>query len=571
MKNCVKRPLFFVSILALIWSVSLAEIKLRIYLKDGTLQSGNFVTETKENFVILNQGGRVEIPKSKIMFVNGKTLKQWEERPDKFFATEIIPKELPKPGYVNDMATMPIPQPPAVEPVRKLDEVMTKGQPVKPLKVKEKTVEQAKPAEKSPPTPAPAEVILKTAQKKEPEEEKKVQKETPAEKKVNKQEPVTETTPVPVKEKEKFVLPKKKDMRYVESTPARAGRFSRQGYADVHFAQAKQFLAKNQIGRAVQELHYVVLLDRRNEEAAFLLGKLYLEAGVFDRARRVFVHPGLKKNKKAASWLEEMDLKEKQMKKQKTILYSSTAGGVLTMIPLLLLASRWRRKPEARIVIDSDTLPVGIETEMASSKETLALEGEMTRGGVPPQSPHVAKSFKFESVTPAEKPQEKKAPPRDVESPTPAPVAWAPQPPDLVSINPLSIVDEEYERSLSLKVTRTVAITVQKGHQYANEGKWQLASRQYRTAVALDKRNVEAYIGLGYINFMENRFIPALHHYQRACQLGPNNADAHYGVGRVLMELGFSDEAVPELQTAVELDPSLEEVRFLLNELGKAA
>jgi hypothetical protein len=62
-----------------------ADIKLRVYLKDGTLQAGNFVTETEKSFVILTKTGREEILKDNIMFVNGKTLAQWQTRPDKLF------------------------------------------------------------------------------------------------------------------------------------------------------------------------------------------------------------------------------------------------------------------------------------------------------------------------------------------------------------------------------------------------------------------------------------------------------------------------------------------------------
>src|SRR5512146_3184868 len=82
-----------------------AEVKLRIYMQDGSLQSGTLVSETPTSFVLLNNDGRVEIPKAKIMFVNGKTLKQWQDRPDKLFQTEIIPSEIPNPAYVNDKAS----------------------------------------------------------------------------------------------------------------------------------------------------------------------------------------------------------------------------------------------------------------------------------------------------------------------------------------------------------------------------------------------------------------------------------------------------------------------------------
>src|SRR5690348_2498223 len=98
--------------LSLAATSAIAEVKLRIYLQDGSLQSGNLISETPEAFVILAKDGRSEIQKKSIMFINGKTLKQWEDRPDKLFQTEIMPSELPNPAFVNDKA--PLPRPPEV-------------------------------------------------------------------------------------------------------------------------------------------------------------------------------------------------------------------------------------------------------------------------------------------------------------------------------------------------------------------------------------------------------------------------------------------------------------------------
>lgn len=104
-----------------------ADIKLRIYLDDGTLQAGNLVSETPEAFVILSKEGRIDVPKKRIMFINGKSLKQWQDKPDKLFQTEIIPSEIPHPAYVNDKANTP----PAVPSLADLKSILPKSEEVK--------------------------------------------------------------------------------------------------------------------------------------------------------------------------------------------------------------------------------------------------------------------------------------------------------------------------------------------------------------------------------------------------------------------------------------------------------
>src|SRR5258706_12255686 len=115
----------FVHIMCLIFvgvfivQVGQADVKLRVYLKDGTLQAGNLVSETDKSFVILTKTGREEIQKENIMFINGKTLAQWQARPDKLFQTEIIPSEIPNPAYVNDKSKLPIAVPKIEGPISK--------------------------------------------------------------------------------------------------------------------------------------------------------------------------------------------------------------------------------------------------------------------------------------------------------------------------------------------------------------------------------------------------------------------------------------------------------------------
>jgi hypothetical protein len=140
MQSHAKRALKLAAFLVVIAvGFAAADVKLRVYLKDGSLQAGNLVSETKDAFVILTKEGRQEISKTNIMFVNGKTLAQWEARPDKNYSTEILPSEVPNPSFINNKAALP---PPVALPVER--------KPITPPTAVSKPVEEAKPVEPEP-------------------------------------------------------------------------------------------------------------------------------------------------------------------------------------------------------------------------------------------------------------------------------------------------------------------------------------------------------------------------------------------------------------------------------------
>jgi len=314
MARSIKRSLFFVPIFILcIVNLIGADVKLRIYLDDGSLQAGNFIQETNEKFVILAKSGRVEVPKNRIMFINGKTLKQWEERPDKYFQTEIIPSEIPDPGFVNDVTALNI-APPTVPAIKE------KRAAVSPKKEEPVKAVPAKAVSK----PAPAKSV----------EKKAVQKPV-----------VKRSKPKVVKKKAKRGVKKAKKASVPvisKKVVAKPRQFNRQKFADYHYQKALNHLDQNEKGRTLQELHYATVLDRRNDEAAFLMGKLYVDAGVYPRARKTFKHPGLKKNQKVAQMLSQMVAHEKKAKKGQYVFFATVSAGLLTCVPVLILLRRFQ-------------------------------------------------------------------------------------------------------------------------------------------------------------------------------------------------------------------------------------
>jgi hypothetical protein len=151
MSWCAKRALKYVPFLILmVLAIEGAEVKLRIYLKDGTLQSGNLVSENVNAFVILTRDGRSEIPKNKIMFVNGKTLEQWDARPDKSYSTEIMPDQIPNPAYVLDKS-----QPPTIPKINPVIKPVVSVNP--PASVNKRLASSGVPLPKGQASPVPSE------------------------------------------------------------------------------------------------------------------------------------------------------------------------------------------------------------------------------------------------------------------------------------------------------------------------------------------------------------------------------------------------------------------------------
>jgi len=75
-------------------------------------------------------------------------------------------------------------------------------------------------------------------------------------------------------------------------------------------------------------------------------------------------------------------------------------------------------------------------------------------------------------------------------------------------------------------------------------------------ALELDKGLAEAYVSLGWINFVYDWDVPtAVKHLKKAIELNPSYATAHHWYGLLLMNIGRAEDAIREVKRARELDP----------------
>lgn len=338
-----------------------AEVKLRIYLKDGSLKSGTLVTERDDAFVVLAQSGRIEVPKVDIMFVNGKTLDQWKESPDRLFQTEIIPSELPDPNFVNAKAALPPPISvqrvvPVVEPIEPVRALPKGALP----EMKRTAATEAASGGSGAPVKAPMKIQPDVIALPAKNEGRVNSKSSVAADKAKdgtavaaKKKTASRARAVAVPAKAESAAPKRASKWEPMEVAARPRRFSRDGNAHYHFARAKSYLAEGKSGRAIQELHFATLLDRRNAEAAFILGRLYMEAGLHARARSSFDHPGLKKDERIPSLLSDMDAAEQARKDHRLRMMITGSVGAFAWVPFVLFSRHLRKRRARRRVFDS--------------------------------------------------------------------------------------------------------------------------------------------------------------------------------------------------------------------------
>lgn len=371
MRKSVKRPLVFALFVFVVgFGVARGEVKLRIYMKDGTLQSGNLVTEGASSFVILAKDGRVEVPKNQIMFVNGKTLIQWEAQPIKNYQTEIIPSEVPNPAFVNDKAAPP----PPLTPYSPIKGVIPKGDEV------------ARPPEVEP-TPEPAQTVEpKSGGTAKPLQEGGIKSDTTA--KANELKPeassgagnlIVASIPKPHPKPHKKIARKKAPVMVAagvetkkagsESAAVKPGpkTFSREEMSEYHYNQAVAFLNANETGQALAELHLAAILNRGSEKAVLLLGKTYFKEGVFSKAEKFLKNPVLRKNEEAKTLLATVAKAVLSRERGSWVLMGGAGAGFFALaIPLIILTRRLRGISPKGIISKEEEREEIIKEEVAA-------------------------------------------------------------------------------------------------------------------------------------------------------------------------------------------------------------
>ncbi len=377
-----------------------ANVKLRIYLKDGSLQAGNMVKEDETQFIVLTKEGRVEILKTNIMFVNGKTLSQWNARPDKTYSTEILPSDVPDRAFINDKAELP---PPVQLPV------ITK--PVTPPPaIAAKTVDAEKPVEQAAPVEV-EDVKPEVARNEEPIDLIRDAANAEAFKKIKAQQ-AEKTKPKPVEEKvasapvepvpSKMAIPvaetprtKKKRVKPVETVaapavaeperqrPVRPGKFDREGYAINHYNLAQEYFAQGEPGRAAQELHIAHTLNKWDEKTALALGTFYKDAGVLPRARKYLDLPALRKKPEIQAMHAEMAEIEKWRGYWPWIYAGSFLGGFIVSLLGIALLRRTRKPagPPPLVVTSENIDEIAEQLDVSEPLPTIAPMKDMVVPG----------------------------------------------------------------------------------------------------------------------------------------------------------------------------------------------
>ena len=94
------------------------------------------------------------------------------------------------------------------------------------------------------------------------------------------------------------------------------------------------------------------------------------------------------------------------------------------------------------------------------------------------------------------------------------------------------------------------------GNMYAFEGKQELAMKAFDRAIEIEPANAYAWNNKGAVYQSLRMYEDALISFDKSIGFDPHGFDAHLNKARLLAKLGHSNEAVPEYQTAWEINPA---------------
>ena len=81
------------------------------------------------------------------------------------------------------------------------------------------------------------------------------------------------------------------------------------------------------------------------------------------------------------------------------------------------------------------------------------------------------------------------------------------------------------------------------------------AEAAFKATIAINSQSSMSYSALGYVYFLSNRYDEALRNFKKAIDIDPNNAGAHNNLGFTYAEMGINlDEAITECRKAVTLN-----------------
>jgi tetratricopeptide (TPR) repeat protein len=123
------------------------------------------------------------------------------------------------------------------------------------------------------------------------------------------------------------------------------------------------------------------------------------------------------------------------------------------------------------------------------------------------------------------------------------------------------LVDEEQDRaSFAREVRRLLGVA----EHALGQGQFSEAIPPYEDLIKKVPTFYEAYFGVGMCYSQTGRLADAEAAFRKYLSFQPVSGDGHAALGVLLQQLGRGEESVPELQRALQIDPSLDEVRKAL-------
>src|SRR5690606_5441866 len=105
------------------------------------------------------------------------------------------------------------------------------------------------------------------------------------------------------------------------------------------------------------------------------------------------------------------------------------------------------------------------------------------------------------------------------------------------------------------------------GDQFVEEGKLDEAIGAYSKAIEFGGYNALPYVKRAAVLAKQEDYEGALRDYKDALDRSPNFAEALAGRGKLLIELGANDQALGDLQLAIESDRTNPEIIFNLGKV----
>jgi Flp pilus assembly protein TadD/dipeptidyl aminopeptidase/acylaminoacyl peptidase len=140
-----------------------------------------------------------------------------------------------------------------------------------------------------------------------------------------------------------------------------------------------------------------------------------------------------------------------------------------------------------------------------------------------------------------------------------------------IDLGEFEVAEAHYRESLAIKPQP--AIYNDLGFALERQGLTEEATEAYRKAIKLDPKSASAHYNLGASLVRTGEFVEAERHLRTALEKNPN-AQTYTALGIALQQMGRADEAVANLQAAIEAEPTNatahETLAQVLESLGRA-